>query len=294
MIGSARAPGGRLAGIAAALLLGWMLTLRAAPADAADPSLAASRAATLQRVSALDDGALAALIGQLQKAVDAGRRGSALVIQGETEPGPALEEAAQAAARAAELAVDSARADTTADGTWNCIRPAEVLPSGPSSSDLLGIDGQLRDAAADSGPFVARRRAAEQTLDAMRRALAALDADQPKAALAALDRAAAARATVANWPQPPLVLPFWLRTTNRMLHAARDIAKATLAGDVVAARQAGQAYERAANHARRADIALALAISESGAGLAAVPLRRLADALEAATSRRTSMASVLH
>ena len=277
------------------MLLGLGLALRPAGATAADPALAASRQATLQDLAAADDAALAAVIAELQRAVDAGRRGSALVIQGETAPGPALLQAADAAARAAQLAVDSARADATVDGTWQSVRPdVAAPPAGPAAADLLGIDGQLRDAAAASDPFVARRRAAAATLDAMAEALAALDRDQPNAALTALDRAQAARAIVAHWPEPPVVLPFWLRTTNRMLNAARDIAHATLAGDAAAARRAGQAYERAAMHARRADTALALAISESGAALATVPLRRLADALDAATSRRAAMASVLH
>ena len=55
----------------------------------------------------------------------------------------------------------------------------------------------------------------------------------------------------------------------------------------------GRAYQRAARNARRADTALALAISESGASLASVPLQRLADALESATDRRAAMASAV-
>jgi hypothetical protein len=167
------------------------------------------------------------------------------------------------------------------------------LPAGPTVADLIGIDGQLEDAASASRPFIERRKAAEEALRSLGDALAALEADRPTAALTALDRADAARRTVANWDNPPTVLPFWLDTTGAMLDAARDITTATLAGDADRARRAGRAYRDAAQDARRADTALAIAISESGSALAAVPLERLADALEAATSRRAAMASVL-
>jgi hypothetical protein len=79
-----------------------------------------------------------------------------------------------------------------------------------------------------------------------------------------------------------------------MLFSARRIAHASLNGDLAAAEQAGRAYRRAARDARQADTALALALSESGAALASTPLARLADALEAVTTRRLAMASVLH
>jgi hypothetical protein len=112
--------------------------------------------------------------------------------------------------------------------------------------------------------------------------------------LEALRQAAEARARIAAWPDPPPVLPFWLRTTGGMLFSARRIAHASLDEDLAAAEQAGRAYRRAARDARQADTALALALSESGAALASTPLARLADALEAVTTRRLAMASVLH
>jgi hypothetical protein len=285
-----------MTGIGSALLLGLLLTLRPSGAEAADPALAASRAAVLERLVAADDARLTALAAELQRAIDAGRRGSALIIEGQTPPAGDLEQAAAAAKRAAELAVASERADAAVDGTVLSvpIGGATTIPPGPRAGELVGIDGQLRDAAPASGPFVARRQAAADTLDGLAAALAALRADDPATALEALRQAAEARARIAAWPDPPPVLPFWLRTTGGMLFSARRIAHASLDEDLAAAEQAGRAYRRAARDARQADTALALALSESGAALASTPLARLADALEAVTTRRLAMASVLH
>jgi hypothetical protein len=295
MIGSPASAVGRAAGIGAALLLGLLLAMRPADPAAADPALAAHRLRVLQGLATSDDARLAALTAELQRAVDAGRRGSALIIEGKTPPTSDLLAAAEAAARAAGLAVASEQADRAVDGTMLSVAPGglTVLPAGPRSGELIGIDGQLRDAAAASAPFVERRMAAAAPLDALGTALAALDAGHPHVALRAMGRAHSERATVAAWPNPPVVLPYWLRTTGGMLFAARRIAHATLAGDAAAAERAGRAYERAARNARQADTALALAISESGASLASVPLQRLADALESATDRRAAMASVI-
>jgi hypothetical protein len=283
---------GLLAGIGAALALGMILA--AGPAGAAvDPGIAASRRASLRAVATVDDHRLADLIAGLQAAVDAGRRGSARIIDGDTPPGQDLQDAAAAARAAVQLALPSSRADVVLDGTMASVQPETPLPGGPTSAQLIGIDTQLLGAASAAEPFVQRRMAAAETVDALARALAALEGDRPHAALRALERAKAARAIVAAWDNPPTVLPFWLDTTGSMLSAARRIARATMAGDKEAAGRAGRDYQDAALDARRADTALALAISESGASLASTPLARLADALEAATARRAAMASVL-
>lgn len=287
-------PGGRALGIGAALLLGAILTLRPAAASAADPAAAAERQQVLRDLAAEDDRRLAALVEQLQAAVDAGRRGSALVIAGEEPAQPDLSAAAAAAAMAMPLVDASVRADGALDAVVPAVAPRLQLPAGPTSADLIGIDGQLDAAASASQPFIQRRLAAQATLTALGDALRRLEADQPGGALRALERAEAARARVAAWEDPPTVLPFWLDTTAAMLDAARGIGTATLAGDAAAAQRAGRAYRRAAEDARRADTALALAIAESGSSLASVPLQRLADALESATSRRAAVASVLH
>jgi hypothetical protein len=284
----------RLPGYLGVLLLGAMLAARPVGADAADPTAAAERLALLRTAAARTDRGLAALITQLQLAVDAGRRGSALTVEGDQPPAPEFAAAADAATTAASTAIAVERSTASLDGTLAAVAPSfGSLPDGPQAVALERVGLQLNAAGQASGPFVVRRHAADDTLAALADALAALAVDDATAALDALDRADTERAAVAAWEQPPSVLPYWLDTTGAMLAAARRIAQATIAGDRVAAAQAGRAYQRAAQQAHRADIALALAMTESGAALASVPLRSLAEALSAAIAQQDAVASVL-
>ncbi|HYN63621.1 MAG TPA: hypothetical protein VES36_03375 [Candidatus Limnocylindrales bacterium] len=276
------------------VVLGALLAARPAAADDAEPAVAVERLALLRTAAETADLRLEALIAELQRAVDAGRRGSALTVEGDKPPATEFEAAADAAARAAVMAIVVGQTTASLDGTLAAVAPAfGSLPDGPRAVALEGSGLQLTRAAQASGSFVNRRHSADDTLAALADALAALDDDDPIAALAALDRADAARAEVAAWEQPPSVLPYWLDTTGGMLHAARRIAEATIDGDGVAAAGAGRAYRRAAEKARRADTALALAITESGSALASVPLHGLADALATATAQRDAVTSVL-
>jgi hypothetical protein len=88
------------------------------------------------------------------------------------------------------------------------------------------------------------------------------------------------------------VLPLWLDTTGELVTAARRIALASLAGDEEAVRRAAARYARAAEEARRADTALAIAVAESGSSLASTPLQLLADALDAATAQRQALSRI--
>jgi hypothetical protein len=293
MIGSASIRRPRLAGYLGVLLLGAVLAARPAAADQADPPTAAGRLAVLRAAADTADEGLDALIAQLQEAVDAGRRGSALTIAGNQAPAPDFEAAAAAAARAADMAISVERIAVWLDTLLAAVAPTfGTLPDGPGAVAVEAFGLQMTAAAQASGPFVARRHAADDTLAALADALAALNHDDATSALAALDRADAARAVVARWEEPPSVLPYWLDTTGGMLAAARRIADATIAGDEAAAARAGHAYRRAAEQAGRADTALALAMTESGAGLASVPLHGLADALAAAIAQRNAVAAV--
>ena len=253
------------------LALGALLAARPATASAADPASEAMRVAALRTAAQTADRALGDLVEGLQAAIEVGRTGSALIVEGKRDPGAAFD----------LQAVVSAVAPT--------IGP---LPPGQPGS-MQAIAAQLTAAGQAGGPFVERRLAADATLTALADALEALGDDEPEAALRALDRARAARAAVADWPRPPTVLPFWLRTSGAMIGAARDIAQATIARDPAAAATAVRAYERAATGAHRADIALAIAISESGNSLAATPMRRLAEALESALAQREAVHAIL-
>jgi hypothetical protein len=283
----------RLAGCLGVLLLGALLAARPAAADEADPPTAAERLAVLRAAVDEADHGLEALIARLQEAVEAGRRGSALTVSGDQPPAADFEAAAAAAAQAADIATGAERTAASLDAMLAAVAPSfGQLPDGPRAVAVEAFGLQMTAAAEESGPFVARRHAADDTLAALADALAALNRDDATAALAALDRADAARAVVAAWKEPPSVLPYWLDTTGGMLAAARRIADATIAGDRQAAARAGRAYDRAAQQARRADTALALAMTESGAGLASVALHGLADALAAAIAQRNAVGAV--
>ena len=235
-----------------------------------------------------------ALIERLQAALDAGRRGSALVIEGDQSPRADLLEAAAAIDAASDEAALASAAAARVDGTLAAVAPGRgPLPAGPSATLFPGISAQFDAAAEAADPFVARRLATDQTLDALGEALAALDDDDPLRALVELDRGQKALGTVRDWENPPTVLPFWLDTTGELLTAARRIAAASLAGDADAVARAADRYARAADDANRADSALAIAIAESGSSLAAAPLQRLADALEATTTQRQALAEIL-
>jgi hypothetical protein len=293
IIGSARLAKARLLGVAAVVLLGAVLAARPAPAAAADPPTTAARHATLRAVAAEADQALEDLIGQLGVAIDEGRRGSALIQDGDQDPGPSFDEAASATHSAATLANRAAAATTRLDAVLLAVESAGgPLPQGPTSS-LAAIAEQLASSGAAGGSFVERRLAATATLTSLGEALEALDDGDPQAALTALDRADGSLATVADWPSPPTVLPLWLETTGAMVEAARGIAQATIAQDQAAAEEAADAYRRAAEEARRADTALALAIAEAGSSLAGTPMRLLAEALVAAIAQREAVQPLL-
>ena len=276
-------------GIAAVVALGVALAARPAGAMLDSP-VAAERAATLRAEAAAATTRLDALIVQLQAALDAGRRGSALVIDGEESPRPDLEEAARTLAAASDEAARATAAAARVNGTLAAVSPQhDSLPAGPTSALLPGIATQFSAAAEAADPFVARRQATAATLEALGDALAALEDDDPRAALDALDRAEEALDAVRDWEEPPSVLPFWLDPTAELITAAQRIAVASLEGDARAVERAADRYARAAAEAHRADTALAIAIAESGSSLASTPLRLLADALEAATTQRQAL-----
>jgi len=281
------------AGVAATLALGAVLAARPADPSLSDPPRQASRLQHLHGRAREASDELAAYAAALEAARDHARRGVALVQSGDEPPAPALEEAAARldaalpAAEAAQVALSALRGVAAAMPTVVAIPPV----AGPA--ELRGIAGQLRSAAEASGAFVARRSAATHTLEHLEVALAALEADDPSVALDALARARAARSRLEAWVPPPVTLPIWLRTTDRLIRAAEGIARAVLADDAAAAERAARRYAAAAEEARRADVSLALTLSEAGDGLTSTPMRRLAAALAGSEAARAIVASLM-
>lgn len=281
-----RAAGGRRTpsrgawlGLGAVLLLGALLAARPASAADADPTREAARQRVLASRAEAAAQALSALEVHLAPARASAREGAARIVDGEVPPTAALLDAAARLEGATASASDAAAAVERLRGTAASVRPALVLPSTPATAELIGIAAQLRDAAGAAEPFIERRWAAEQTLERLATALDALDNDDAEAALRLLASARRSLDELAAWDPAPVTLPLWLETTDRLIRAARGIAEAALAGDAEAARRAGRAYAAAAEEAHRADVSLALSLSETGSGLTATPLRRLAGAL---------------
>jgi hypothetical protein len=271
-----------------------MLAARPVAAASADPPNEAERQAWLRATAGLADAALERLLSRLEAALDPARRGSALVVSGQDLPGPSLEAAAAVLEGAGTAATAVAAAMTDLRSTLACVRPeaAAFPPSPVAVGELDSIAKQLRASAAAAGPFVERRWAAEATLTGLADALAALHRDDAGAALPALDRADASLAEVAAWEEPPPSLAYWVATTGALVTAARAIAEAALAGDEAAAAIAGEAYRAAAERARPADRALALAMAEAGSAISATPLLRLVGVLTDVTALRGRVASI--
>jgi len=298
MIGASGAPGirtrSRWWGLAAALLLGATLAARSASFAVSDPAVEGQRQAHLAAIAAAADAAWAALESQLDAARDDGRQGAALVVEGSDPPQVPLLNAADRLTNAALLARAATTAETALRGTVASARPGkDLLPADlPTAAALASIASQLRAAAEAAGPFVDRRQASQETLSELGNALAALDADDLASARQALDRAAAARQVLVDWDRPPATLALWLETTGQMIDAALALVDAAEAGDDAAARAAADAYAAAADEADKADISLALSLSETGASLTAVPLQRLAEALAAIGAARDAASSL--
>jgi hypothetical protein len=276
-------------------LCGITFASRPASAAAADPPAEWAREEYLRGLAATAQVALAAEAADLAAAVGHGRRGTARTVAGERPPAPPLRHAAAALLAARPDAEAATRAVAALSGAVLAIEPGLApIPIPPGPDELASIGAQLREAAATAGPFVRRRVTAEGTLEALGAALAALDHDHPAAALRGLRDARHRRAVLAHWDPPPPTLSFWLDTVGKLIGAAEQIADATIAGDVSAARRAVADYRRASAEAQRADSALAIAIGEAGAALAQVPLERLARAVGTTTDASAAVASVVH
>ncbi|HLE59476.1 MAG TPA: hypothetical protein VJA85_07500 [Candidatus Limnocylindria bacterium] len=281
--------------LSVALVLGF----RSADAAPADPPAAAGRLAILRHAIASADAALAGLDAELRAAGEAGRRGSALAVAGETAPGPALLEAA--AALDAISGPDAALASAEAASQRVAGTLAAVLPGAPAlpglaitPDELFGMAAQLRAAAPAGDAFAARRQQTEAAAAGLADAVAALDADAPATALGHLDDLDRVLTDLGGWSDAPGSFGTWLAVIGEFSAASRGLADASLAGDAIALEAASRRYATAAASARGADQALGLAISEGGAAVAATPLRRLADALDSLTALRSALGLVLY
>jgi hypothetical protein len=137
--------------------------------------------------------------------------------------------------------------------------------------------------------FVERRHATEAVVGALGEAVSALDRNLPAAALDSLDQATSPLALLDAWEERPPLPRYWMKVTRELLDAARGIATATIAGDPVAQQAAAERYARAGEAALGADNALAVALSEEGAAVSGIQLRRLAEAARGVAEVRAAV-----
>jgi hypothetical protein len=256
------------------------------------PMLAADR--LVAERAARSDVAVQALEDALAPAVEAARRGAARIVTGDEPPSEAFDAAADAV-RSAEPAARAATAAIGAlDAARRARRPETAAVGRVTAPDVLtSIAGQLEATGDAADTFVARRRAADEVVAGLERALAALAAEDLDAAEDATDMARQAHRQVAAWDSPPPSLPVWLETTGAMIDAMERIVMATRAGDADAAREAGRVIGTLEEDAETADRALRIAVSEGGSALASTALGRLAGELDAVASVRARVKGVL-
>ena len=261
------------------LAVGVGFGLRSADPSKADAPLEAARRQGLAVAQARADEALASLGGVLADAIDHARRGSALTVAGDRPPAPELEAAAEVVEDGAGTADAARRAVEALAGTLAAVAPARQVPALPyGSPDLLLMAVGLRSGINEATLFVERRHATEAVVGALGEAVSALDRDLPAVAIESLEGATAPLALLEAWEERPPLFRYWMKVTRELLDAARGIATATIAGDSVAQRAAAERYARAGEAARGADNALAVSLSEEGAAVSGIQLRRLAEA----------------
>ncbi len=150
----------------------------------------------------------------------------------------------------------------------------------------------LRSSADAATLFVERRHATETIIGALGAAVAALDADLPAAAMTNLEKTASPLALLDAWVERPPLFRYWMKVTGELIDAARDIAEATIAGDPIAQKAAGERYAKAGEAARGADNALAVTLSEEGDAISVSQLQRLARAAGDVAAERAAVQSL--
>lgn len=277
------------------VVLGVGLGLRSADPSLADPPAAADRRQRLPAAATAAADALARLSVALTGTLDDARRGAALTVAGDLPPAPELTSAADRLVGGADVADGVRRALAALAGTAAAVVPGKEMPalsfSGP---DLLLIAAQLRTSATAATLFVERRHATTTIVSALGDAAAALGRDQPAAALDRLDTAVAPLKLLEDWEDRPALVRYWMKISGDLLDAARGIAVGTIGGDASAVEAAATRYAEAARAARSADNALAVSISEEGAAITGIPLRRLAAVAAEAVDLRSALLAVIH
>jgi hypothetical protein len=259
-----------------------------------DPSVTVgARRLVVARAQAAD-ASLAELERVIAPVLDAARTGAAAVISGADGPGDDLATTAAELARVAPAA-DSARAAVAAVNRATAARDPRTtsvaLPDG--GEEVRSIAAQLEGTAPSADRFVDMRLRTSRVLDALGRALTALEAGEVADAEALAAEARADHAALAAWEVELVTLPVWLETAGAMVEAVEAIVAATRTGDATAAAEAADAFAASSADAVMADRALRIAVGEGGAAVTAAPLGRLAELLREVADARSEVAAIL-
>lgn len=288
-------PAAALAGVAVVVGMAVLFGLRSPDARLADPARVTALENVTQEAAEDADAALARLQAELNAALAHARRGSAATLAGEASPAGPLVAAADRLVEAASAAVEAERRIVRLAGILGALSPGEAAPDLPLAAvEVEGIAAQLRAAAPAAEAFAEQRRMTATTIEALGRAVAALDGDELDEAFGALAEARSALEVVRAWEAELVTLPIWIDTTAALIDAAEQLGRAAARGDEEAAAAAAEAYAVASEEAHHADLALGVAIAEGANGVAAAPLQRLAEALRGVAGSRAAVASVLH
>jgi hypothetical protein len=279
-------------GTLAIVLSGVLFVGRSADPRLADPAAEAARSLALRRAGSAAGVALQRLHVALEAALAAGRAGTAATVSGDTDPAPPLVRAADGLDAARAPAIAAIEAVNRLSGLLRAggvvLQPVEL-----SLGQLATVAGQFRGAAQPASDFASMRRRTERTVAELGEALAALERGDPEAALQAADRADSTLVSIRAWKADLVTLPLWTSTAGRLLTALRTGSQALISGDAAALAKARREFAAAAVEARRADLALGIAIAEGGSSIADPALRGLARALGEVERSADAVASVM-
>jgi hypothetical protein len=279
-------------GTLAIIISGLLFVGRSADPRLADPPAEAARSTALRNAGLAASVALERLRVALEGALAAGREGTAATVSGDGDPAPALVHAADRldAARLPALAAVAA-----VDRLSGLLRAEQVaLPALQVGPDRLAtIAGQFRGAGGAASTFASMRGRTERTVAELGAALAALERGDPRGGLEATDRADRELTAIRAWKADLVTLPLWIKTAGRLLAALRSGSEALISGDAAALEEARRKFAAAAVEARRADLALGIAMAEGGSSIADPALRGLAQAIDEVERSADAVASVM-
>ena len=282
---------GALAIVGAAAVFG----LRSPESGIADPPRAHDVAGQTRAAATLTDDALVRMGDELTAALADARRGSAATLTGDASPAEPFLAAADRLSAGAATADEASSAIKRLAGMVAAASPGVARPAlAFDGRELEGIAAQLRAVASAAEEFAERRRTADATIEALGRAVAALDGDRLPDAFTALAEARASLDVIRAWDVQLATLPVWIDTTAALIDAAEQLGRAAERGDEAAIAAAAETYRLAAEEGHQADLALGIAIAEGASAVAAAPLQRLTDALRDVAESRAAVASVLH